>query len=340
MVSKSEDSDLESVFEEEVKSTSESARPAIERFYSQIHSFPKLIGKADVIDKTLLRHFQEIRHSAVEVIDQLQLEKQTILKKFDSWLMPLAKEVLDDLLKDADALKTDLDESLEKLDSSIHKDWIEYAKKWAQLYAKWHDRKGITRKVIKLAEARTAHLIEKDIKIIKEYQEQRLSHVPKESDEFFNLERRLIKATADPLRNLVALKKPPSTKEGLSIKQASDWIANFHKKRESFFDMVLVKIDAAAKDLVASTAIDQDLFNELQGEIKFIEHEIDQINPIIPHLQRIDKDELKFLNERVSCLIDHLEDYDLANLPKELQQRLDKIQQWITVTSAKIAPLI
>ncbi len=342
MVKKSEDSDLEKVFEEEAKSASETALPAIERFYAQIQTFPKLIGKAHTIDKTLFHHFQEIRHSAVEVIDQLNQEKQKILRKFDSWLTPLAKEVLDDLMKDADDLKTDLEDSLEKLESSAHKDWIEYAKKWTQLYAKWHDRKGIKKKVLKLAAERNSRLIEKDIKVIKDYQDQALSSIPKESEEFFNLERRLVKATAEPLRNLVELKKLPFEKEELTIKQASEWIADLHNKRESYFDMVLLKIDSAAKDLVSLSVpvIDRELYNELEGEINFIEHEIDQIKLIIPHLQHIDKDELIFLNERVDCLIDHLEDYDLTRMPKVLQNRLEKIQLWIKETSAKITSIM
>jgi hypothetical protein len=336
MSNKSEDSDLENINEEEAKEASESALPAIERFYAQIQTFPKLISKAHVIDRTLLHHFHDIRHSASDVIEQLKKEKQSILKKFDSWLMPLAQEVLEELLEDADELKEDLDHSLDKLDSSIKKDWIEYAKKWTQLYARWHDRKGITKKVLKLAAERNSNLIEKDIKVIKDYQDQTLSSVPKGSEEFFNLEKRLFKATSEPLRHLVELKKGFSDKDDLSIKQASEWIANLQKQRESYFDMVLVKIDSAVKEVVSQdVSYDSDLFNELEGEIKFTEQEIKQIDEMLK-VPQIDKSELAFLKERVNCLIDHLEEYDLQNIPKELENRLNAIRKWIEVTLQKL----
>lgn len=337
MANKSEDPDLENNREEEFKSSSEDALPAIERFYDQIHTFPKLVSKAHVIDKTLLHHFQDIRHSAADVIEQLNKEKQAMLKKFDSWLMPLANEVLDSLLQDADELKLDLEHSLEKLDSSAKKDWIDYAKRWTQLYAKWHDRKGLTKKVLKLAAERNSRLIEKDIKVIKEYQDQTLQNVPKGSEEFYNLEKRLVKATSEPLRHLVELKKQFSEKEDLSIAQASEWVANIHKQRESFFDMVLVKIDSAVKEVVApEVSYDGELFNELEGEIQFIEQEIKQINEIMLKLHRIDKAEQAFLKERVNGLIDHLEDYDLKNIPGELQKHLDVIRKWIEETTKKL----
>ena len=332
---KSEESDLKDVLNDEIKTASDEALPPIEKFSHQIQSVPKIISKAHAVDQVLLHYFHEIQQSANEVVDHLHEERKSILKKFDSYLLPIAKEVLDELIHHADELRQDLDHSLEEPTSTLKKDWISYAKKWVQLYAKWHDKKAITNKVLKLASERTSVLIEKDIKVIQDYQDQTLAGMSKESEEFIDLELRLNKATAEPLRNLVILKNQPH--EQLTIKQASEWIENVHKMRTDYFEQVLHKIDSAVKEIVVREInSDHELVREVEDELSFIEQEMKHIDDLLTRIHRMDKEEIHYQKERIDSLLEHLQQYDFSHLPRDLTLRHEKILQFVEKAKSKL----
>ncbi|CUI16956.1 hypothetical protein PNK_1341 [Candidatus Protochlamydia naegleriophila] len=308
----------------------------IERLRDQIHSIPVLIHQALVIDQALSNHFKSLKDSANEVIVQFNEQKENILAQFDSLLMPLAKEVLEELIRDAERLKSDLDNTLLSMQKMVDMDWKGHALSWIELHSKWHDRHELNQRILKLVSDRTSQLIDKDIRVIQDYQTQSLSRMSQKDDVFKSVEKRLAKATEEPLKHLVELKR--GVEETASMKQASEWIAQLHRQRESCFDQVLMKIDLIVKDLVLTEEeFDVDLFKDLEEEMFFVEQELKHIHDLLPKLHKNDEKEFFFTEARLEGLRDHLEQFDNLSLPRIVRERLEGIFRDIEDTLIKVS---
>jgi len=242
----------------------------------QIRKMPELTNQARMIDQVLAHRLQEIRGTASAIIDHFNEQKKMILQRFDSWIMPIAQDVLDGLLRDAEHLKYKLEHKLEHPDQMTSSEWDKEAKDWALLYETWHDRKGLVNKILEVVADRTKHLIDKDIQVIHDYQNQSLAHLPPESEAFRNVEQRMSQAIEEPLKQLLSLRN--EAKEQTSIQQASEWVAKLQERREGYFDQLLMKIDHVMKDVVNLDDVkDMTAFIDIEGEILFMEHELHYI---------------------------------------------------------------
>ena len=308
---------------------------SLEKFYSQMQSIPLLVQQAIVIDHVLASYFQDLAETAAKIIDHFNEERPKILIEFDSWLVPLANEVLENLLSDALFLKKQLDDTVKSLDKTAEMNWVEHSKCWEELYDKWNNRKELNQKILTLLSEKTTLLIEKDIRVIKDYQNHTLSRVVEEGEEFRNLERRLIKATAEPLKHLLEIKAVIS--QNTSLKQASEWVAELQTQRESCFDQVLMKIDAIVRDVVLPDEdIEGDDFKEFESEMHFVEVELKHIHELIPKIHERDEKELYFTETRLEGLKDHLEQFSKKSLPRSLKARLEKLLHAIDLTLLRI----
>jgi hypothetical protein len=307
----------------------------IKRLYAQIRKMPELTERARVIDRVLVDRLQDLKATASTIIRQLQEQKKVILQRFDHWIMPIAQDVLDRLLQDANQLKEKLEDKLDHLDQTTSDDWEEQAKRWTQLYAKWHDRNALVEKILEVVADRTRQLIDKDIQVIQDYQTQSLAHIPQESETFKNLEERLAHATEEPLKQLMSMRNKP--KEHTSVQQASEWIANLQQRRESYFNQLLMKIDHIMKDVVhVDEKKDWASFLEIEGEIIFMERELHHINTDLSHLRREDENERQFLFARLECLLDHAQELDEKSLPNALQQRIQALKAGISLAFSRL----
>lgn len=314
---------------------SQNTTDSIKRLYVQIRKMPELTAQAKVIDQVLLNRLQDLRGTASTVIEQFNDQKKMILQRFDHWIMPIAKEVLDGFLKDAEHLKEKLDDQLNHIEETTPEEWNDQAKGWAQFYARWQDRKGLVDKILEVVAHRTKHLIDKDIQVIQEYQTQSLSHLPKESEEFKNIEERLNHAIGEPLKQLKALRSHPLKHN--SLQQASEWVADLQKKRENYFDQLLMKIDHVIKEVVkVEEPVNWGSFKEVEGELIFMERELDQINSDLSKVDLDDESEKQFIAARLEGLLDHIEDMDENSLPLPLRQRVQYLKSGIATSLALI----
>lgn len=307
---------------------------SIEHFYSQIKSVPRLTEKVIAINQALLSHFQDIRLNAETIVHRLKEQKEELLKHYEGWLLPAAKEVLEELSKDTENLNLNLDDALRNFDAKGENDWIDHAKQWVQIYAKWQDHKSIDQKILKVASDKNQALIDRDIKVIHDYTNQTLSHLSEKSEEFKSLEHRLKVATEESLRELAELKKRPVDQ---TPKQISDWIENLHRKRETYFDGVLMRIDSIVKDTVQTEEkYDTESFPELEGEILFMERELHHINEIIPKMNLKDEKEVNYIEIRLEGLKEHMENLDFFNVPKQIKDKVDKLYNMVAVTAFRL----
>ncbi len=308
--------------------SSENSPESIKRLYVQIRKMPELTDQARVIDQVLFKSLQDLKTTASSVIHHFKEQKKLILQRFDNWIMPIAQDVLDSLIQDADQLKEKLEDKLNHLEQTTPDDWDEQAKRWAQLYAKWHDRNALVEKILEVVADRTRHLIDKDIQVIQDYQTQSLAHLSQESETFKNVEERLAHAIEEPLKQLMSLRNQP--KAHTSLQQASEWIAKLQEKRESYFDQLLMKIDHVMKDVVnLEEGRDWASFLEIEGELIFMERELHHINVDLAHFDENEESEKQFMLARLEGLLDHVSDLDEKVLPFPLKQRVQGIKAGI-----------
>ncbi|WP_068467744.1 hypothetical protein [Candidatus Protochlamydia phocaeensis] len=303
----------------------------LENFQAQIQSLPKLIQEVAISDQALSQRFQELRIGAYALITQLDQQRPLILEKFDGLLFPLAKEILDDLFREAERLRDDLEKGLESLQKLSSMDWVAHINDWRHICIKWEDQKRLTEDVLKLLSERTSQLIDKDIQVVQDYQNQSIAHLSIETQEFKKLETRLAQATEEPLKYLRELKT--QVKHPSSLKQASDWIANLHKQRESYFDQLLMKIDSIVKEVVIpDEGHDLELLKEVDNELDFVEKELNSIYHLLPQLDREDEKNILFTMARLEGLYDHVNDFESISLSPNLKNRLNKIKDKIELT--------
>lgn len=315
------------------------SKDPIKHLYSQICKMPELSEqsreKARAVDQALTHHLRDLKGTASEIIDQFQEQKKSMLRRFDSWIMPIAQEVLDNLIRDANHLKHQLDDKISHFDEMTPEEWDAEAKHWAHLYSRWHDRPGLVDKILKVVADRTKQLIDRDIQVIKDYQKQSLAHISKETDAFKSVEERLSHAIEEPLNQLMGLCK--QVQEHKSIQQASEWVAKLQEKRETYFDQLLMKIDHVMKDVVQlEETEDWTAFVEVEGEILFMERELHHINSDLIHFHLIEEEDKQFLLARLEGLLDHVADLDKRYLPNPLQTRIQAVESGVLLSISKL----
>lgn len=303
---------------------------SIRHLYSKINEMPEIMESADLVDHLLASKFNELITHSQAVIEEFQQQKSAILEQFDHRLVPVAREVLDSLLQDADQLASKLNRPPgEHRDQFPPLDWIDYAKRWTQLYAQWNDGKALAQKVLELVAARTEQLIDKDIQVIHDYQKQSLEHLSKGSETFKNLEKRLAKATDEPLKQLSALRN--QHEQHMTLTQASEWISRLQEQRERYFDQLLMKIDHVVKEVVQMEDVEEEaedfsVFSEDEGEIVFMEREIRHIQALLPNMQASEESDIIFMEARLEGLLDHAEQVNIVNLRYSLHKRLTALK--------------
>jgi hypothetical protein len=310
---------------------------SIKCLYSQIRKMPELTEQARVIDRVLLDRLQELKSTSSVIIDQFNEQKKLILQRFDSRIVPIIQDVLDELLRNAEHLKHKLDDKLEHFDQTPSNEWDEEAKHWVQLYNQWNDRNGLVDKILDVVVDRTKYLIDRDVQVVQDYQTQSLSLLPPESEVFKNVEERLAHAIEEPLKQLMNLRN--QAKEQKSLQQASEWIAKLQEKREVYFNQLLMKIDHVMKDVVnIDDTKDWTAFVETEGEILFMERELHHINSDLTHLHLVDESDKQFLLARLESLLDHVEDLQTTkiSLPYALQERIEALKKSISLSIARL----
>lgn len=317
--------------EQKEKMAPTSSKDSIKHLSFQISKMPELTKQARLVDQILLDRFQDLKFTASTIIDQFREQRKIILQHFDSWIMPIARDVLDELIIDAQKLKHNLDVKLECVDQTTAEEWSIEAKSWQQLYSKWSDRKGLIDKILEIVANRTEHLIDKDIQVIQDYQRHSLSHLSHETEAFKHMEERLASAIEEPLKQLMNLRE--QAKEHKSIQQASEWVSKLQEQRESYFNQLLMKIDHVMKDVVnLEENKDWTAFAEFESEILFMENELRHIQFDLERLHLVSEKDKQFLLARLEGLSDHIQDLNKHSLPLLLQNRIQALKSDIFFT--------
>lgn len=295
-----------------------------DRYYSlfkQIQSVPILLTKAKRVDQTLNQHFIEMQAEARNLVHELGEQKEQLLKKFNGLLLPAAKEVLSELMDEAENLQFNLDETIQKVggEQTSEMDWVELAKGWVQIYSKWQDHKGLVEKVLQVAVDHTKKLIDRDIKVVHEYHEHSKARVSDGHTETFD--ERLHQTIEEALTELNELKKTPKAVD-------LEWLSGIHVKRANVVDDILMRIDSAVKEReVFEEAHDPVHFLELEAEISFMEQEMVHLKKQLANPKSLD---VALLQEVLEGMQNHIKPFIASEMPRPLRNKFDLISKEIS----------
>lgn len=310
--------------EKVAQSSTETLSFFVQNFCDQLKNLPSHIQNLQENEPDFFACQREVREKAEKLLTDFNHQRDDLLQKFDPRLLFAAKEVLEDLSKEGNALKQDLEESLKDKSCILNQNWELCTQKWMDFQSNWINKKNLIDRILKLLSERTSSLIDKDLKIIHDYQKQSLSQLST-SPETKNLEERLDKAIKVPLKMLHDLKNTP---EQLSVEQAPEWLDNVYQKRETYFDNLLMKIDIVMKDVVHPHEIrDVNQLSEVEHEIAFMENELHSINQFLNN-KTLGKNELE---QRLEHVLDHLNHLQIPSLPLDLQEKMERIEETILI---------
>jgi hypothetical protein len=292
----------------------------ITTFFTQIESISHLADNVFSNDQTM--KYQEIRQNVALFMEQIAEEKEKLLKECGGWLLPAVNEVIQELSDDAEQLQSRLDHALNHAEEISQQDWKADANSWLQLYAKWHDHQELVQKVMTVASMRMHDLIDKDVRMIEDYQTQNLSQLESEG-ELQDLETRLNMAIREPLKELKGLVKQQGNAASPSVKQATDWIATLQEKREEYSNRILMKIDSIMKEMHLEDAHFMENHSELETEIAFMEYEFKHLEGSLSH--SCDDQEIQNIHQHLNDLKEHLDLLTTSRLPKELKDKLQRL---------------
>lgn len=295
-------------------------RAAIDHFYSQIRQIPSLDSEELHCTQLFIRQLESIQQSALDVIKTFEEQKTTIIRHYDFWLQPIAKEALEELVLRAEELNRQLSSTLESKTKDI--DWNKYLESWLEICEQWQSRKALSDRILALVSDRIAHSIDNDIKVLVDYQNHQIAGIDAEEEKRESLKNRLDQVTDEPLKQLRALRHQTHNHD--SLLQAAQWMAAFQEKRESCFDQLLVKIDTAVKEIVDLTEKEDvvSYSSEDEGEIVFMEREFESILVAIDSLSGKCETDFLFTESRLESLLDHLDEINLTVIPHSLQRRV------------------
>lgn len=282
----------------------------IHLFTSQMQKLTKLTDSDQLKTPQGKRRAEEIKTTALQVLQKIEEQKEDILKKLGRGvLLPAAKGIVDQMSEVTEELRGILDKSLRELEPFSDINWREQATLWAQLYAKWHDHKAIEDNIIQYIALRVSQMIAKDLQVIDEYQNNSLEGTQTIGTELDTLKERLQSAIEAPMQAMNKLREPPTD---ISLEKVGEWISAIQEERERLFDSVLQRIErvtATAKPFIPpSVALDPTSEEEMNHEMIALQKEFNDILVRITHSTDLDKNERQGLISHLMSLIEHAED--------------------------------
>lgn len=296
----------------------------IHLFTSQIKELKKLRERGHAETPQGKQRTNEIKTTALQVLQKIEKQKKSILKKIGPGvLLPAAKGIVDEMSRLTDELRGLLEKNLKELEPTSEVNWRDHATLWAQLYAKWHDHKAIEEDIIQYLAFRISQMISKDLQVIDEYQNRSLEETQTAGDELDNLRERLQSAIEGPMQAMDRLKEPPTD---ISIEKVGEWISSIQEEREKLFDSVLhriEKITSIARPFAGAVSVSDPISETaMNHEIIALQQEFNDIFARLDDSTNLDAREQCDLISHLESLIDHAQDLLLQPSSTEIKKVL------------------
>lgn len=196
-------------------------------------NYPKKQPNAPELSGRIRQAFEDVD----QMSNQLESIKLELSKDPDDDLIPLVKEVIDPLLRDAGKIQkaANEEEAIKK-----YQEWTDRARMWMQIYTNKGDKLEVVQALAKHVIQRCFERIDRDILFIHDYIVQHVNSLFVNPNDRISTKNRLLDEVSPFLDKLASLKTSPKND---SLSEISKWKASLDSKRDKFLHSSLHTID-------------------------------------------------------------------------------------------------
>ncbi len=329
-----EDEEREFIFDFSIKRPSPDSLLKGQAWWKQIViKFRTYFDAQAQVEANLAGRIHELHTNTLQALQELETIKAELSKKINPDLYAYVEAVMDPMLNDLkrihDSVNNDNHQTAPYNIVQKYTQWIDRARLWVQLYAKAKDSQDIAKAVVKYAINQIISLIERDIKVINEYEEQRLSNLKIVPEGKLVLKQSIENALENTLASLQSLKKAP---ESLIIEKVDIWKKECDAKRMHYFNEALHAIDQIVDEFVPlaspETHYDEHGILEVANQIINLEEELLAIQQQLENANTGSIKQKTALQLRLSALKDRLDSLESdMHISPELNRRLEVAAQ-------------
>jgi hypothetical protein len=279
----------------------------------------------------------EMQKTIDKALKQLTIVRDKIKILEDEQLFKNAETSIEYLLKSVQRIKKS--EGVISKQGQLFKrynEWINKIQPWIQLEAKITDKDAIITALVQHFLNESSELINRDVQVVKDYQQQILDQVQGENKIKSELIFKMEVALKPFLDALKALKENPPD---LKLDRIVEWKKGLDIKRGNLFEKALHTIDDLVVDVVpvSKSEEEHERIVEILTQIAYMEEELPHIMEIVSG-KKSDDFQLQLINSRISSLEEEVYQLNLdTRLTPELTHRLQILMQNLDYVSRLIA---
>lgn len=252
----------------------------INQFIFKIKSIFKLDQPKESDDNKLIGRIHELNKNANEVLKVLNLVREDLKKEVDEELYSFVEAVMNPMIRDIARVQ-----KIVKKEGAIHSqidafhkynEWIDKAKMWVSICSTAKNKEAISKVIIQHTFSDFVALVNKDLKLIEDYQQHVLDDLNIPLEQKLLLKEDIQKAVEFPLQSMDGLKIRP---KHLDLENLNGWKEQAEKRRDRCFNMVLQIIDNKASFLnpLKSQKGEHDATVAIFEQVSYLEMEISML---------------------------------------------------------------
>lgn len=311
----------------------------MDRFIFKVRETLQNQGSNANAQKRLTGRINELNRNATDVLDYLVKVKQLLKSEVEAELVNYVDAVMDPMIREIERIRSMLRQDRSVMthpEDSLKKytDWISRAKLWVEICSAKKDKETITKAILEYTVADFAASIERDLKLICDYQEHVLAN-------FDLAQREETKETISPriapyMNSLIGLVEKP---DNLNLENFQEWRSVAEKKRDHFFNVILQIIDNIADEISAtSTSVEsqEDIIHILK-KMAYLESEIPVFCYGVLNNEIVDEEEREMQLPQLEAFIDQVNTlYFDIRMPQDIVERLIYLRDTLNNAADKL----
>lgn len=209
-----------------------------------IFPFGKTTEQEKKEEHKLFGRIHELSKNAGDVLKVLNTMREDLKKEVDDELYPFVEAVMNPMIRDISRIqKVVQKEGLmhQQIDAfNQYNEWIDRAKLWVQVCSTSKNKEAIEKAIIKHTFEDFIVIIERDLTLIRDYEEHLLDELEINDDEKNHLRNEIEKGLKSYLKSMNSLKNYPKS---LKLEDLTNWKDQADKRRDRYFNTILQIID-------------------------------------------------------------------------------------------------
>ncbi len=282
----------------------------------------------DKEEHKLLGRIHELNKNASDVLNVLNTVREDLKKEVDDELYPFVEAVMNPMIRDICRIqKVVKKEGLmhQQIDAfNQYNEWINRAKLWVQICSTSKNRDVIEKAIIQHTFEDFIVIIDRDLKLICDYEEHLLDELDITDEEKTSLRIEIEKGLTIYLKSMKALKNFP---KNLKLEDLTTWKDQADKRRDRYFNTVLQVIDNKTGEFNPSkkNKEDHDVLLGSFEQVSYLEVEI----PLLAEKIELSKDsfEIEVSLQQLLALQEEVDElYHDIRTPSSIIERLQDLK--------------